>query len=202
MLAATPSEQTCAHYGDERPSTMIFDAAPLRIDADLAMVHKLAPQREEALAHYKLGSRDSRLDDFARKAAMALGYPNAAVNIIGRTQRICGVYLESGGEFPFEEVDDLVTGFCPHVLGRVAQALPLEHVDDDPRFHTNDIVTMLGTESYVGAKLKDRHGVLLGTVCVLDKKRHTLTKNHVETIKSVADEVSKDITDPRWNDPR
>jgi GAF domain-containing protein len=91
---------------------------------------------------------------------------------------------EVGREMEFDQ------GFCPHVVNR-GTALPLADVCAYPRFAGNRVVDELGVRTYLGAPVKDpASGVTLGTVCVIDTEPIPWTKQDVENIKGLADQVS------------
>ncbi|MBA2950795.1 GAF domain-containing protein [Streptomyces himalayensis] len=83
-------------------------------------------------------------------------------------------------------------GYCPHVVVR-RKALVLEDVCDFPRFAGNPVVDEIGIRSYMGAPLIDRTGIALGTVCVVDTEPRPWGRAGLETIKSMAAELTERI---------
>jgi hypothetical protein len=68
---------------------------------------------------------------------------------------------------------------------------PLADVCAYPRFAGNRVVDELGVRTYLGAPVKDPvSGVTLGTVCVIDTEPIQWTKQDVENIKGVAEQVT------------
>ena len=83
-------------------------------------------------------------------------------------------------------------GYCPHVVVR-GRALALEDVRDFPRFAGNPLVEEIGIRSYLGAPLLDRTGMVLGTVCVADTEPRRWGRTGLDTIKSFAAELVRQI---------
>jgi GAF domain-containing protein len=136
------------------------------------------------------------LDEIAEKLREITGAAYAMVNfVIDGRQYFAGLStpngpqtIESGAE-PGREME-LDQGFCPHVVSR-GTALPLADVCAYPRFAGNRVVDELGVRTYLGAPVKDpASGVTLGTVCVIDTEPIPWTKQDVENIKGLAEQVT------------
>nr|MDT0525637.1 GAF domain-containing protein [Streptomyces sp. DSM 41633] len=83
-------------------------------------------------------------------------------------------------------------GYCPHVVVR-RKALVLEDVCDYPRFAGHPVVDDIGVRSYLGAPLIDRTGIALGTVCAVDTVPRPWGRAGLDTNKSLAQELVRQI---------
>jgi GAF domain-containing protein len=136
------------------------------------------------------------LDAIAARLREITGASYAMVNfVIDGRQYFAGLSTPSGpqtlesGVEPGREME-MDQGFCPHVVSR-GTALPLADVCAYPRFAGNRVVDELGVRTYLGAPVKDpASGVTLGTVCVIDTEPIPWTKQDVENIKGVAEQVT------------
>ncbi|WP_328914579.1 MULTISPECIES: GAF domain-containing protein [unclassified Streptomyces] len=153
--------------------------------------------RNERLHAMGIGDQPyPELDAIADKLREITGASYAMVNfVIDGRQYFAGLSTPSGpqtlgnGSDPGREME-LDQGFCPHVVSR-GTALPLADVCAYPRFAGNRVVDELGVRTYLGAPVKDpASGVTLGTVCVIDTEPIPWTKEDVENIKGVAEQVT------------
>lgn len=162
------------------------------------------PARTGRLRDLDIGDRpDREFDDLAAEIATTTGMRYAMVNFIGAEQQYFAGLYPAAGDVPdavssvlnAEAIDrtmPLTEGFCPHVVDR-RLALPLEDVCAYPRFAGNAVVDKLNIRSYLGAPVIDDDGVVLGTVCVVDKEAHPWTKEDVAYIKDAAARVAEII---------
>ncbi|MEI5097423.1 GAF domain-containing protein [Streptomyces sp. PmtG] len=179
-------------------------------------VDREAQARVRRLRELDLGERpEPALDAFADRLARVMDAPYSMVNFVGEEhQFFAGLHAPEGvaavadeeyeeGAAPGEGADAPVGGahgryrardhgYCPHVMAR-GKALVLEDVSDYPRFAGNPVVDELGVRSYLGAPLIDRTGVALGTVCVEDVEPRPWGRSGLDTIKSMAAELTERI---------
>ncbi|MEU3269845.1 GAF domain-containing protein [Saccharomonospora sp. NPDC006951] len=161
-------------------------------------------QRMARLRALGLGDQpDKVFDEFAARLATITGAPFAMVNFINdRQQYFAGLYTPSASRTAgaLEAVQGSVHadpgremgldhGFCPHVVVR-RKALVLDDVCDYPRFAGNPVVDKIGIRSYLGAPLIDRTGTALGTICVVATEPRPWGRPGLETIKSLASELT------------
>ncbi|MER5182288.1 GAF domain-containing protein [Streptomyces sp. NPDC002896] len=184
-------------------------AAPLL----LTPVDNEAPARMQRLRSLGLGQRpEPALDAFADRLAEVTGAPYAMVNFIDEDRQFfAGLHVPGGGHAGIEGVHRALRagthgagahgvsrymardhGYCPHVVVR-RKALVLEDVCDFPRFAGNPVVDEIGIRSYMGAPLIDRTGTALGTVCVVDTEPRRWGRAGLETIKSMAAELTEQL---------
>ncbi|MGW1025695.1 GAF domain-containing protein [Streptomyces sp. NPDC002577] len=173
-------------------------AAPLL----LTPVDHEAPARMQRLRSLGLGEwPEPALDAFADRLAEVTGAPYAGVNFIDENRQFfAGLHAPGCGHGatgplgapPANRYMVRDHGFCPHVIVR-RKALVLEDVCDFPRFAGNPVVDEIGIRSYMGAPLIDRTGIALGTVSVVDTEPHRWGRAGLETIKSMAAELTEQI---------
>ncbi|MFJ4918994.1 GAF domain-containing protein [Streptomyces sp. NPDC088725] len=158
----------------------------------LTPVDQDAPERVRRLRLLGLGERpEPAFDAVARQLAELTGAPYAMVNFIDeQRQFFAGLYAPPGGGAARSMARD--HGYCPHVVVR-RKALVLEDVRDFPRFAGNPLVDAAGIRSYLGAPLIDRTGLALGTVCVADTEPRHWGRAGLDTIKSFAAELIRQI---------
>lgn len=152
--------------------------------------------RNERLRAIGIGDQPyPELDAIAEKLREITGASYAMVNfVIDGRQYFAGLSTPNGpqtvggGTEPGREME-MDQGFCPHVVSR-GTALPLADVCAYPRFAGNRVVDELGIRTYLGAPVKDpASGLTLGTVCVIDTEPIPWTKQDVENVKGVAEQV-------------
>jgi GAF domain-containing protein len=151
-----------------------------------------APERARRLRSLGLGERaEPALDALALRLARLTGARYAGVNFPGEEgQFFAGLYAPHGSAAPRRLARD--HGFCPHVVAR-RKALVLEDVRDFPRFAANPLVDGAGIRSYLGAPVTDRAGLVLGTVCAGDIEPRRWGREGLDTVKSVAGELTADL---------
>ncbi|MFF4709687.1 GAF domain-containing protein [Streptomyces sp. NPDC001288] len=135
-------------------------------------------QRYELL--HRLGvptTANEDFDDLARDMATQAGFLYGFVNLFLEEQTFVGLHqppVDSG----FVIVGRTMSrdhGWCPEVMTR-RKALPLHDVHASPRFSSNTVVDAVGIRSYFGAPLIHESGTVLGTVCVIDPDKRTLSE--------------------------
>ncbi|MFE3252681.1 GAF domain-containing protein [Streptomyces sp. NPDC059209] len=157
----------------------------------LTPVDRDAPDRVRRLRLLGIGEHpEPAFDGFALHLAQLAGAPYAMVNFIAEERQ-----FYAGLHTPAPEAGrsrDRDHGYCPHVVVR-RRALVLEDVRDFPRFAGNAIVEETGLRSYLGVPLIDRTGIALGTVCVVDTRPRHWGRASLDTVKSLAAELSEQI---------
>ncbi|MFF2721234.1 GAF domain-containing protein [Streptomyces sp. NPDC058011] len=167
------------------------------------------PARAERLRRLDLGERpDASFDDFdafAVKVAEVTASPFSMVNFIDENRQFFAGLHTPAGNRGGKELGAVAAGgnrgarhmardhgYCPHVVVR-RKALVLDDVCDYPRFAGNPVVDDIGVRSYLGAPLIDRTGIALGTVCAVDTVPRPWGRAGLDTIKSLAQELVRQI---------
>jgi GAF domain-containing protein len=125
---------------------------------------------------------DSFAHMLAKSAQELLGLPETPVAMVNfltdQEQFFAGLHvpapvvpdsvIPAGGQMPRSMPLDY--GGCPHVVAE-GKALVLDDVCAWRGFWGNPVVDQLGIRSYLGAPVPDtRTGIILGTVCVIDRE--------------------------------
>ncbi|WP_405793060.1 GAF domain-containing protein [Streptomyces sp. NBC_01506] len=156
-----------------------------------------APERVHRLRVLGLGlglreRPEPAFDAFALRLAQLAGAPYAMVNFPDEERQFYAGLHTPAPEPESGRFRDRDHGYCPHVVVR-RRALVLEDVRDFPRFAGNAVVDETGLRSYLGVPLIDRTGIALGTVCVVDTQPRHWGRAGLETVKSLAVELSERI---------
>lgn len=145
--------------------------------AELAQRYELT-QRYELLE--RLGvptAANEEFDELARDMAERAGFLYGFVNLFLEEQTFVGLHQPAAdsGYVIVGRTMSLDHGWCPDVMVR-KKALPLHDVHASPRFSGNPVVDAVGVLSYFGAPLIHDSGVVLGTVCVIDPEKRSLSQ--------------------------
>ncbi|MER6188851.1 GAF domain-containing protein [Streptomyces cyaneofuscatus] len=164
------------------------------------------PARAERLRRLDLGERPDAsfdsFDAFADKVAEVTASPFSMVNFIDENRQFFAGLHTPAGNRGGKDIGAVAAGgnrymardhgYCPHVVVR-RKALVLDDVCDYPRFAGNPVVDDIGVRSYLGAPLIDRTGIALGTVCAVDTVPRPWGRAGLDTIKSLAQELVRQI---------
>lgn len=149
------------------------------------------PERLAALRAYQIldTTPEAAFDDVTRLASEICGTPIALITLIdeGRQWFKSRVGLEA-----YETNRDLA--FCAHAILEPQQPLIVEETLDDVRFHDNPMVTAdPKIRFYAGWPLVTAAGEALGALCVIDQKPKSLSPLQVETMRVLANQVTREI---------
>ncbi|RZM25767.1 MAG: PAS domain S-box protein, partial [Pedobacter sp.] len=128
-------------------------------------------------------------DNLARLAAHLFNVPFAFVSLIDKDRLwfksvVGGPLLETPREGSFDNYAMLQSG-----------VMEVENAILDPRFAENPLICEEpGVRFYAGAPLIDEDGFVLGTLCILDTKPRTLSKNEREMLQTLSGEVLLHLT--------
>ena len=121
-------------------------------------------------------------DGLAETAAIALGTPMAAVNLIDahRQWTKAGIGIEAGRSYARDEA------FCAHtILGK--DLLEVPDAQRDERFAANPaVVAEDGVRFYVGAPITLSDGLCMGALCAVDRKPRMLSEGQRDVLRALA----------------
>ncbi|WP_285572433.1 GAF domain-containing protein [Streptomyces sp. RTGN2] len=147
------------------------------LDRETQQAAELA-QRYELLERLGVpAAANEELDELARDMAERAGFRYGFVNLFLEEQTFVGLHQPpaDSGYVIVGRTMRLDHGWCPDVMVR-KKALPLHDVHASPRFSGNPVVDAVGIRSYFGTPLIHDSGVVLGTVCVIDPEKRSLSQ--------------------------
>jgi diguanylate cyclase (GGDEF)-like protein/PAS domain S-box-containing protein len=121
-------------------------------------------------------------DGLAEAAALAIGVPMAAVNLIDahRQWTKAGVGIEAGNSKAREEA------FCAHTIVE-SDLLEVPDAQRDERFAANPAVMAEdGIRFYIGAPIILSDGLCMGALCAVDRKPHMLCDAQRDLLRALA----------------
>jgi len=130
-------------------------------------------------------------DSAALRAADIFDVPLALITLIDEQwQYIHGDSTKAGRQVEGAPERGLArsASLCGHVVADGA-AMVVPDVLRDPRFAGNPALIENAIRFYAGAPLRDAHGHVLGTLCLLDTKPRTMSLRDAKLLESLADEV-------------
>ncbi len=142
--------------------------------------------RLEALYDYRILDTlpESSYDDITRLAAEICGTPVALVSLVDSDRQ----WFKSKLGLVVSETSREVS-FCAHaILG--ADLLIVPDAGQDQRFADNPLVTGAPhIRFYAGAPLITSTGEVLGTLCVIDRERRTLSSGQQQSLRALSRQV-------------
>lgn len=153
--------------------------------------HSRESERLAAVAETALVGRppDNQHQDVVRLAAQLCGTPIAAVSLVDADRQ----WFSGSHGLPVRETPRSMS-FCAHaILGEAPLIVPDATLDD--RFSGNPLVTgELNIRCYAGVPLVGADGLPLGGLCVIDTRARKFTPHQIESLKTLAELVSSQLT--------
>ncbi|MET9443530.1 GAF domain-containing protein [Streptomyces sp. NPDC006610] len=133
-------------------------------------------------------------DKFARTMTEQTGLLYGFVNLFLGQQTFVGLHQPpaGSGHVTIGRTMSVDHGWCPEVVDR-KKALPLPDVHASPRFAGNHVVDAVGIRAYFGAPLIHDSGTVLGTVCVIDPDKRSLSD--ARRLRDIVIETGRDVMD-------
>lgn len=176
MTALDPAERPTAHeVAEAMPDLTVAGRGrrSIRTAGD--------PRRSRAADELGSLAQDPMLDRITRLTARLLGVPVAAVSIVGGEQ----VWTVSGHGTGRGSAG-LAESLCPITVDQ-DRPLIVSDVQNDPRTADDPLVTASpGFGFYAGVPLHNADGLAVGTLCVMDRKVHSLTSEQEATLHDLA----------------
>ncbi len=126
-------------------------------------------------------SRDDVLQKFVRLASQALGIPGSFISVLDDECQ----YVQAAHNFALKQ-SSRRDSLCRHVVDSDIEVIVPDTLLD-ARFASHPLIT--GSpfiRFYAGVPLKNRDGVVLGTLCVTDTSPHPFSADQVTTLKRLA----------------
>src|ERR1700746_98797 len=147
-------------------------------------------ERLRTLRSYKIldTKPEERFDELTRLAALICGVPISLISLIDNDRQ----WFKSRFGLDVQETPR-AQAFCTHAIMQ-PEMFVVPDATKDERFAQNPLVTGdLHIRFYAGAPLAARDGHLLGTLCVIDREPHTLTKDQKTALEILARQVIANI---------
>src|SRR6201993_4651226 len=143
-------------------------------------------ERLRTLRSYKIldTKPEERFDDLTRLAALICGVPISLISLIDSDRQ----WFKSRFGLDVQETPR-AQAFCTHAIMQ-PDLFVVPDATKDERFADNPLVTGdLHIRFYAGAPLATNDGHLVGTLCVMDRQPHTLTKDQKTALELLARQV-------------
>ena len=144
-------------------------------------------ERLEALKRYHILDTlpEQAYDDITLLASHICGTPMSVISLVDAERQ----WFKSKIGLDVEETSRDVS-FCAHALGNPEEMLIVPDAREDERFADNPYVTgPPAIRFYAGAPLVTSNGEVLGTLCVIDRERRTLSEEQKEALQALARQV-------------
>ncbi len=144
------------------------------------------------------GHARADLDAIAKRAADVFDVGFAVISaidadrefIVGQSRDLPGMRTTDGTDMIVMSRDNAV---CDHVVAS-GEMLVVPDTGRDPRFADHPAIELWKTRFYAGAPLRTADGHVLGALCLLDTKPHSLDDKEMELLGTLADDVTALIT--------
>lgn len=144
-------------------------------------------ERLKELERYKIldTPAEQELDDLVEIASAIFGTPVSLITFINETRQ----WFKAKKGLDFDEMPR-ETSFCQHTLYSPNSVLVVDDPLNDERFKNNPLVQ--GNPHvlfYAGAPLETPIGSVIGTICVLDNKRHTINEDQKKALMLLSKKI-------------
>ncbi len=104
--------------------------------------------------------------------------------------------LYAENEHPMEAKVARQQSICSHLVYQNEELL-IEDIARDPRFARNKRLSEEKIRFYAGVPLRNKQGLVLGSLCILDKKVRSLSEDDVVLLKALADDLMTTLSSTR-----
>lgn len=149
--------------------------------------HPQERERLESLQSYSILDTlpESDYDNLTKLASEICGTPISLISLVDENRQwFKSRHGVDAKETPREQA------FCAHAIHDHENVFMIQDARKDERFHDNPLVT--GAPNivfYAGVPLVGKEGLPLGTLCVIDKKPHLLSKSQLESLRALSNQV-------------
>lgn len=143
--------------------------------------------RQKAVDSYQLLDTPPEIDfdNITALAAFICDVPVSLITMLDGERN----WFKSAVGVPFTESPRELS-FCGHAIHKPKEIMIIEDARLDERFHDNPLVAeMKAAIFYVGIPIVTEDELPLGTLCVFDNKPRKLTKNQIDALKALGNQV-------------
>ncbi|MBT8320431.1 MAG: GAF domain-containing protein [Eudoraea sp.] len=144
-------------------------------------------ERLKALASYAIMDTlpEEDYDNLTAIAAEICGTPISLVSLLDQERQ----WFKSHHGLPVSETPKEYA-FCAHAINKEEDIFIIQDSREDDRFHDNPLVTgKPRVIFYAGVPLKDKDGLPLGTLCVIDNEPKKLNEGQITSLKALGKQV-------------
>lgn len=172
-------------------------ALPRVVDASVPPPRTLDPTRLARLASMGLSydpAPDAALQNLVEETARTLRVPVALVSLVLEKQQWFKAHVGLKGELLAKRGTPLDQSFCRHVVDDdTATPLIVPNAKQHPYFSQNLLVRRGDVGSYAGAPLLTPDGLVLGTLCIIDKQPLAISGEQVDQLVGLARRVAGEL---------
>ncbi len=151
----------------------------------LAALHELQLLQPETLMIYQ---------QYIEEACQAFNVKYAQISLVDETWvNTPASPLADENQNPIEAGIPREESICTHLVHQ-NEALIIEDIDRDPRFKHNPELNRNKIKSYAGVPLRTKQGLVLGSLCILDKQVRQMSEEDLVLLNQLADDLIQTLT--------
>lgn len=128
---------------------------------------------------------EKKLDDIVEIASVLCDAPISLISLLDKDRQ----WFKAKKGISLEETEREFS-FCDYILNSSDDVLVIDDLSKDDRFYKNPLVLKeLNIRFYAGVPLKTVDGHFLGSLSILDEKPRSISKNKINALKLLANEV-------------
>ena len=132
---------------------------------------------------------EQEYQDIVQLASVICGVPIAVMSLVDKDRQWFKAKVGLDAEQTERDI-----AFCAHALNQPDEMLVVPDASRDDRFFDNPLVTGgLKIAFYAGAPLRLENGLVLGTLCVIDREPKILTETQKEALQALARQVMRQL---------
>jgi len=146
--------------------------------------------RLDALMSYKILDTvpEKDFDDITKLAAEICRVPISLITLVDENRQ----WFKSNFGLDGISETSRIDSFCGHAINNPSEIFIVDDAFKDERFFDNPLVSgALNVTSYAGVPLVDSEGFALGSLCVIDDHPRKLDEYQLQSLKKLANQVSK-----------
>lgn len=155
------------------------------------LVNEQEPQRLQALHELKLLDPEILpiYQQYIEEARQAFDVKYAQISLVdAEWVNIPASSLMAENQNPIEAKILRQESICSHLVYQ-NQELVIEDISRDPRFANNPQLSKNKINFYAGVPLRDQQGMVLGSLCILDRQVRQASEDDILLLKALADDL-------------